>query len=292
MRVRGLVLITSYVLAMGTGPVAAQSLQWGVWGKPPERIRGNPSYLGLSAAAKARAEKEKKSALAVKPKAPKVARFLNGFDRGSVVIDTSRRRLFFTLSNKKAYSYPIAVGRRGFAWTGVEKVSRVESWPDWIPPAEMRKRQPYLPKRMKGGPGNPLGAKAIYLGDTLYRIHGTNSPKSIGTASSSGCFRMHNRHVLHLAKLVNTGSTVYVMKRLPRKGWAMPPPMPKPEPVAVKATADDAAAAKAAATAEGTNPTNTGTTGQAPVATTKPDGGEPPAVKSDEPKATSDSAGT
>lgn len=144
---------------------------------------------------------------------PKVA-FSGPYAPGSIVIDTSARKLYYVLSANSAYAYSIGVGRQGFAWTGKEKVSRIADWPDWYPPADMRKRQPYLPVRMLGGIRNPLGAKAIYLGNTLYRIHGTNDPKSIGKAESSGCFRMLNENVLHLASLVHVGTEVTVVRSL------------------------------------------------------------------------------
>jgi lipoprotein-anchoring transpeptidase ErfK/SrfK len=121
------------------------------------------------------------------------------------------------LSTTSAYAYPIGVGRQGFSWTGKEKISRIADWPDWYPPADMRKRKPDLPTRMLGGIRNPLGAKAIYLGNTLYRIHGTNEPKSIGKAESSGCFRMLNENVLHLASLVRVGTEVTVVRSLDGK---------------------------------------------------------------------------
>jgi lipoprotein-anchoring transpeptidase ErfK/SrfK len=144
---------------------------------------------------------------------PKVA-FSGPYAPGSIVIDTSARKLYYVLTSNSAYAYSIGVGRQGFAWTGKEKVSRIADWPDWYPPAEMRQRQPGLPVRMLGGIRNPLGAKAIYLGNSLYRIHGTNEPKSIGTAASSGCFRMMNENVLHLASLVHVGTEVTVVRSL------------------------------------------------------------------------------
>ena len=148
--------------------------------------------------------------------------------------DTAGRSLYFTLSATEAYKYPVAVGKQGFTWTGVEKVSKIEDWPDWIPPTEMRMRKPSLPLRMTGGLKNPLGVKAIYLGKTLYRIHGTNDADSIGSAASSGCFRMHNAHVVHLASLVTANTAVHVLKRLPKGGFAMPvapaPPAQTPAP--------------------------------------------------------------
>ena len=129
----------------------------------------------------------------------------------------SKRKLYYVLSATSAYAYPIAVGRQGFGWTGKEKISRIADWPDWYPPADMRKRKPSLPERMLGGIRNPLGAKAIYLGNTLYRIHGTNEPKSIGKAESSGCFRMLNENVLHLASLVHVGTEVTIVRSLDGK---------------------------------------------------------------------------
>lgn len=149
----------------------------------------------------------------IKPEAPKIVSFPNTFGHGSIVIDTRARKLYYTVSTNSAFQYPISVGREGFKWYGTEKVSRKQSWPSWTPPPEMRKRQPYLPITMKGGVKNPLGAKAIYLGKTLYRIHGTNDPKTIGRAASSGCFRMMNKHVLHLSGLVDVGTPVHVVRK-------------------------------------------------------------------------------
>jgi len=155
----------------------------------------------------------------VTAQAPSIVPFANNEAPGTVIIDTGSRKLYYTLSASQAYEYPISVGREGFAWTGVEAVSRIVDWPDWYPPAEMRERQPELPKRMTGGIRNPLGAKALYLGDTLYRIHGTNDAATIGQAASSGCFRMLNKHVVHLASLVQVGTVVKVVDR-----WREPPP--------------------------------------------------------------------
>jgi lipoprotein-anchoring transpeptidase ErfK/SrfK len=150
----------------------------------------------------------------VQATAPPIVAFSAQYAPGSIVIDTGARKLYFVRGSMSAFAYPIGVGREGFSWTGTEKVSRVADWPDWYPPAEMRKRKPELPERMLGGLNNPLGAKAIYLGNTLYRIHGTNDPKSIGRAESSGCFRMLNAHVMHLASLVQVGANVTVVRSL------------------------------------------------------------------------------
>jgi lipoprotein-anchoring transpeptidase ErfK/SrfK len=150
----------------------------------------------------------------IAPVAPPVVAFTGTYAPGSIVIDTGARKLYYVINTTSAYAYPIGVGRQGFGWTGKEKVSRIQDWPDWYPPADMRKRKPNLPERMLGGIRNPLGVKAIYLGNTLYRIHGTNDPKSIGKAESSGCFRMMNGNVLHLASLVHVGTEVTIVRSL------------------------------------------------------------------------------
>lgn len=152
---------------------------------------------------------------AIAATAPPVVRFPNNHGTGTIVIDTGGRALYYVLSSTSAYRYPISVGRVGFTWTGTERVSRVASWPDWRPPAEMKERQPGLPDLMTGGVRNPLGAKALYLGNSLYRIHGTNDTTTIGQAASSGCFRMMNSHVTHLAGLARVGTIVKVMSRVP-----------------------------------------------------------------------------
>ncbi|MFV0367083.1 MAG: L,D-transpeptidase [Hyphomicrobiaceae bacterium] len=157
---------------------------------------------------------------AVLAKAPPRVTFRNSYKPGSIIIDQSSRKLYLILSNRSAYRYPISVGREGFSWSGKENVSRIAAWPDWHPPKEMRARDPKLPVKMTGGINNPLGAKAIYLGKTLYRIHGTNNPNSIGRAASSGCFRMMNSHVMHLASRVGVGTEVQVLKRLPKSAVA------------------------------------------------------------------------
>jgi lipoprotein-anchoring transpeptidase ErfK/SrfK len=141
--------------------------------------------------------------------------FPSTYPVGSIVIDHKGRQLFFVESHTKALRYPISVGREGFGWSGTQRISKIVDWPDWYPPADMRERDPKLPVHMTGGLKNPLGAKAIYLGNTLYRIHGTNDPKSIGRASSSGCFRMLNGHVVDLVSRVEVGTTVTVVHRLP-----------------------------------------------------------------------------
>jgi lipoprotein-anchoring transpeptidase ErfK/SrfK len=130
---------------------------------------------------------------------------------GTIVIDTAQRFLFLVEPGGKALRYGVGVGREGFAWHGTEKIAAKREWPDWRPPAEMLKRQPNLPHMMAGGPGNPLGARALYLGNTLYRIHGTSEPWTIGHAVSSGCIRMVNQDVIDLYGRVTVGTTVVVL---------------------------------------------------------------------------------
>jgi lipoprotein-anchoring transpeptidase ErfK/SrfK len=141
--------------------------------------------------------------------------FTHAYAANSIVIDTSRRKLYYVLTGGRAYAYPISVGRDGFRWTGTQKISGKRAWPDWHPPKEMRQRDPSLPEKMTGGVRNPLGAMALYLGSTLYRIHGTNDARSIGRASSSGCFRMMNANVMHLASIADVGTPVTVVNALP-----------------------------------------------------------------------------
>ncbi len=129
---------------------------------------------------------------------------------GTIVINTKERRLYYVLGNGLALRYGIGVGRDGFTWNGVKTVTAKREWPDWTPPEQMLRRRPDLPRYMKGGPDNPLGARAIYLGSTLYRIHGSNEPETIGQAVSSGCFRLTNSDVIDLYDRVKLGATVIV----------------------------------------------------------------------------------
>jgi lipoprotein-anchoring transpeptidase ErfK/SrfK len=130
--------------------------------------------------------------------------------RGSIFISTSERRLYLILGNGEALRYGIGVGRDGFRWTGTHHISAKKEWPGWTPPAQMRARRPDLPRYLAGGIENPLGARAMYLGSTLYRIHGSNEPETIGHAVSSGCFRMTNEDVKDLYDRVSVGTTVVV----------------------------------------------------------------------------------
>jgi len=178
------------------------------------------------------------------PQAPPIVAFNHDYPLNSIVIDVGGRRLYYVLPDGRAYEYAISVGREGFNWTGTEVVSRKQEWPDWHPPAEMRERDRALPVKMTGGLKNPLGAMALYLGETLYRIHGTNDAKSIGRAASSGCFRMLNAHILHLASIAEVGTQVAVVASLPTQpriseapaAVQPPPPMASPQPTGASAT--------------------------------------------------------
>jgi lipoprotein-anchoring transpeptidase ErfK/SrfK len=130
---------------------------------------------------------------------------------GTIIIDTPNTYLYLVLGNGQAMRYGIGVGRDGFTWSGVQTITKKSEWPDWVPPPEMLTRQPYLPRFMAGGPGNPLGARAMYLGGTVYRIHGTNQPQTIGGRVSSGCIRMVNEDVTDLYSRVNVGTKVVVL---------------------------------------------------------------------------------
>ncbi|OQW60992.1 MAG: hypothetical protein A4S14_18390 [Proteobacteria bacterium SG_bin9] len=149
---------------------------------------------------------------AVDPKFDKqIVEYSGGHAAGTIVIDTPNRFLYLVQSNGRALRYGIGVGRPGFTWAGVKTVSAKKEWPAWTPPPEMLKRRPDLPRHMEGGPDNPLGARAMYLGSSLYRIHGSNEPWTIGTAVSSGCIRMRNEDVIDLYGRVNVGARVVVI---------------------------------------------------------------------------------
>jgi lipoprotein-anchoring transpeptidase ErfK/SrfK len=136
---------------------------------------------------------------------------------GTIIIDTPNTYLYLVLGNGQAMRYGIGIGRDGFTWSGTQTITRKAEWPDWTPPAEMIARQPYLPRHMTGGPGNPLGARAMYLGGTIYRIHGTNAPETIGTRVSSGCLRLTNEDVIDLYSRVSVGTKVIVLPMTDRR---------------------------------------------------------------------------
>jgi lipoprotein-anchoring transpeptidase ErfK/SrfK len=132
---------------------------------------------------------------------------------GTIIIDTGNTALYYVLGQGRAVRYGVGVGREGFTWAGVQTISRKAEWPDWYPPAEMIARQPYLPRFVAGGPGNPLGARAMYLGSSQYRIHGTNDPSTIGKFVSSGCIRLTNEDVADLFSRVDVGTRVVVLPK-------------------------------------------------------------------------------
>ncbi|WP_298245365.1 L,D-transpeptidase [uncultured Bradyrhizobium sp.] len=153
---------------------------------------------------------------------------------GTVIIDTGNTFLYFVLNDRQAMRYGIGVGREGFTWSGEQTVARKAEWPDWHPPTEMIGRQPYLPRFMAGGPGNPLGARAMYLGETEYRIHGTNNPATIGKKVSSGCIRLTNDDVTDLYERVKVGAKVIVLpaaaSRRPSQGQPSDAASRSPDP--------------------------------------------------------------
>jgi lipoprotein-anchoring transpeptidase ErfK/SrfK len=169
---------------------------------------------------------------------------------GTIIVDTPNTYLYYVLGNGRAVRYGVRVGRDGFTWTGVQKISRKAEWPDWHPPSEMIDRQPYLPRFMAGGPGNPLGARAMYLGNTVYRIHGTNQPSTIGKFVSSGCIGMLNEDVSDLFDRVKVGTRVVVMPGGPQPGTTTASAQPVPGPAGAAP-----APAQMSGVAPGTQPT-------------------------------------
>ena len=139
-----------------------------------------------------------------------IVSYAGKFAPGTIVVETSERRLYFVLGDGKAVKYGIGVGRDGFRWSGTHRISRKAEWPGWTPPPQMRKRVPDLPAYMPGGPNNPLGARALYIGSTLYRLHGTSEPWTIGQAVSSGCIRLTNEDVTDLYDRAAVGAMVVV----------------------------------------------------------------------------------
>ena len=137
--------------------------------------------------------------------------FNEGYEPGTIVVKTAERRLYLVLEDGKAMRYGVGVGRKGFTWSGTHSITLKREWPDWRPPTAMLRRRPDLPRYMRGGIANPLGARAMYIGDTEFRIHGSNEPWSIGTAVSSGCIRLTNADVIDLYKRVQVGAKVVVL---------------------------------------------------------------------------------
>lgn len=212
-------------LSVAAGALSATAEPYSPWSDEPfwdrpasrnSRVESLPEYQPPRQERGGEAVRNGGARPAIAPQAPPIVpwRYAD-YTAGTVVIDSGGRKLYFVLPGNRAFQYPISVGREGFAWAGAEKISRKQAWPDWHPPAEMRKRDPKLPVKMTGGLKNPLGAMALYLGNTLYRIHGTNDEKTIGHASSSGCFRMMNSSVLHLSQFAQVGTSVVVVNSLP-----------------------------------------------------------------------------
>jgi lipoprotein-anchoring transpeptidase ErfK/SrfK len=183
---RALAFLALAALVMGAAPARAQGNDFGNF------LGGGPSFGGSG------------------PIARTTVSFPGRYAPGTIFINTAERRLYLVLGNGEALRYGIGVGRDGFRWSGVHRISAKKEWPGWTPPAQMRARRPDLPRYLAGGIQNPLGARAMYLGSTLYRIHGSNEPETIGRAVSSGCFRMTNEDVVDLYNRVAVGATVIV----------------------------------------------------------------------------------
>jgi len=188
-------LFAAETLLAGAGHAQAQGF-FSLFGEPDSRdiMGGRPNYsIGQSS-----------------PIQRTTVNFAGNYSPGTIYINTAERRLYLVLPNGQALRYGIGVGRDGFRWGGVHRISAKKEWPSWTPPSQMLRRRPDLPRHMAGGLDNPLGARAMYLGSTLYRIHGSNEPETIGQAVSSGCFRMTNEDVTDLYSRVSVGATVIV----------------------------------------------------------------------------------
>jgi lipoprotein-anchoring transpeptidase ErfK/SrfK len=176
------------------------------------RYHAQPQHRGHARQAAAPAARAVRNPRAFDPKfRPQVVRYSTKHRPGTIVVDSRNKFLYLVMKDGKAKRYGVGVGRPGFQWYGSHKITRKAKWPSWTPPAAMRKRQPWLPVHMKGGPENPMGARALYLGSTLYRIHGSNEPWSIGMEISSGCIRMRNEDVIDLYQRVKVGAKVVVI---------------------------------------------------------------------------------
>jgi lipoprotein-anchoring transpeptidase ErfK/SrfK len=191
----GAVLFVGFLITMPIVPASAQSLTYSQTDPNAPVYQFTPEADRLPSPALQR----------------QVVPYAGNEQPGTVIIDPAHTYLYLTLGDGRAMRYGIGVGREGFEWSGVERIARKAEWPDWIPPAAMVARQPYLPRWVAGGPGNPLGARALYLGGTDYRIHGTNDPSSIGKHMSSGCIRLLNADVIDLYNRVNVGAKVIVL---------------------------------------------------------------------------------
>lgn len=204
-------VVTAFATVLLTVPFAAQAQTFGYASMQPQLYPQDQTYSQGYASEAPQATGED----AALP--DRLRRQIVGFDRnepaGTIVIDTANTYLYYVLGNGRAVRYGVGVGREGFTWSGVQSISRKAEWPDWHPPAEMIARQPYLPRFVAGGPGNPLGARAMYLGSSEYRIHGTNDPTTIGKFVSSGCIRLTNEDVSDLFSRVSVGTRVVVLPK-------------------------------------------------------------------------------
>jgi lipoprotein-anchoring transpeptidase ErfK/SrfK len=201
-RVLAFLALAAMVLA-GVCPAQAQTSNddfFNLFGRGGSNYRSGPNYGGGS----------DNYGGGSGPISRTVVSFPGRYAPGTIYINTAERRLYLILGNGEALQYGIGVGRDGFRWSGVHRISAKREWPGWTPPAQMRARRPDLPRYLPGGIENPLGARAMYLGSTLYRIHGSNEPETIGRAVSSGCFRMTNEDVTDLYNRVSVGATVIV----------------------------------------------------------------------------------
>ncbi len=206
---------TVFIMALGTGIALADPLSLA---EPTRHPGAWPFDEGLQDQQATDPDEDVSAPAEVAPALRRqVVAHATGEGAGTIVIDTPHAYLYLVLGDGRAIRYGIGVGREGFTWSGTETVVRKAEWPDWYPPAEMLQRQPYLPRVMAGGPGNPLGARALYLGNTQYRIHGTNQPQTIGQHVSSGCIRMLNADVIDLYNRVPVGAKVVVLPAGPHQ---------------------------------------------------------------------------
>ncbi len=191
---RSMLVLAASLAMLVTGPVSAQRYSQSVM-----EVDEKPGYEPSADEERLPAALQRQSVF-----------FRTNEQPGTIVVHTSERFLYIVQGNGRAIRYGIGVGRDGFQWSGLNKITRKQEWPDWTPPPEMIERQPYLPRFMAGGPGNPMGARALYIGSTVYRIHGTNMPQTIGKAVSSGCFRLANGEIVDLYERVPVGTKIVV----------------------------------------------------------------------------------
>jgi len=206
------VLVTLAVVAMSAGPAFAQALSFA----PVFRFDQPLPQYAPQYAPQPQDDESASEQLPAQLRRQMVT-YPSSEPPGTIIIDTAHTFLYLTVGHGMAMRYGIGVGRQGFTWSGVETIVRKAEWPDWIPPAQMVARQPYLPRWVGGGPGNPLGARALYLGNTEYRIHGTNDPSTIGKHVSSGCIRLQNADIIDLYSRVSVGTKVVVLANDPRR---------------------------------------------------------------------------